>query len=194
MAIREHRRPTVLAAWHRVADVHDPFGTSIEIAGPRRLSAARLRNDHAAPLPSRGKSGRQHARDSAQDTVQSELAEDAVALDLLARQHAHDDQQADRDGEVKMTSLFQHVGRGEIYRDAFRRQSEAERRQRRTHALAALADRLVRESNQREGRQARRHLHLNIDIEAVDPLERHRPDTRDHGVIRPPAHSQRLQV
>ena len=52
--------------------------------------------------------------------------------------------------------------------------------QRRAHALARFGHRLVGQADDGEGRQARRHLHLDVDGPDLDALERNRRDALDH--------------
>ena len=52
--------------------------------------------------------------------------------------------------------------------------------QRRMHALAALGDRLVGEADDVEDRLSRRHQHLDVDGNRLDPLKRDGGDARDH--------------
>ena len=48
------------------------------------------------------------------------------------------------------------------------------------HPLARFRNRLVRQADDGEGRQARRDLHLDVDRARLDALERHRGDALDH--------------
>ncbi len=52
--------------------------------------------------------------------------------------------------------------------------------QRRAHPFARFGDRLVRQADDRERRQARGDRHLGFDLEHLDPVERHRPNLRGH--------------
>ncbi len=125
------------------------------------------------------------ARDRRDRAVQGQLAECRVARHLLARQRLHRDQQAERDRQVEMAAFLQHVGGRQVDRDALRRQAEAERAQRRAHALPALADRLVRQADDGEGGQPVRHRDLHVDHQGIDALKRDSVDVRDQKTTSP---------
>lgn len=143
----------------------------LDLAGPGGLAAGRRRADQAQPRGMRADGGRQHPRDRRDRAVERQLAQRCIAAHLLARQHLHRDQQAERDRQVEVAAFLLHVGRREVHRDPFRRQAEAERAQGRPHPLAALADRLVGKADDREGRQPVRHGDLDVDSERLDALK-----------------------
>ncbi len=147
---------------------------------PRRLAAIRLGADEAAAFAVRRDRRRQHARDRGDLAVERELAQGHKALHLLGRQHAHRQQEADRDRQVEVAAFLEQVGRRQVHGDPFRRQRQAEGVQRPPHSLATLGHGLVGESHQREGRQAPGDLHLDVDRQHLDAAERHRPDARNH--------------
>ena len=85
-----------------------------------------------------------------------------------------------------MAALLEEIGGREIDGDATRRQAEPDGGQRGPHPLAALAHRLVGHAHQREGpHPARRHLHLDVDLQHLDALEGHRLDPRHHWKMPP---------
>ena len=84
-----------------------------------------------------------------------------------------------------MAALLEQVGRRQVDGDALVRQRQAERRQRRAHALAPFAHRLVGQADDVEARLARGHLHLHVDFEHLDALERDGGDARDHVLFLP---------
>jgi len=65
--------------------------------------------------------------------------------------------------------------------------SDRQRVQSGPHALFRLADRLVRQSDERKMRHARRQRALHLDQAGLDALERHRIAVRNHAaaVVRP---------
>ena len=62
------------------------------------------------------------------------------------------------------------------------------RDQRRAHPLAGFRDRLVRQADDGEGRQAGRDLHLDVDGPHLDALECNRGDALDHVSPKSQAH------
>ncbi len=91
-----------------------------------------------------------------------------------------------------MAAFLEHVGGRQIDRDAPAGQRQAERAQGRAHALAQFRHRLVRQPHEGEGRQAARHLHLDVDVEHVDALEGDRAHPRDHSGNPPSLQPARL--
>lgn len=78
-----------------------------------------------------------------------------------------------------MTAFLGHIGRRQIDGDALVRKRQAHGRQRRAHAFARFADRLVRQTHDVEDtRAAIADMHLHIDFARFDPLERNRVDMR----------------
>ncbi len=133
--------------------------------GPRRKNAAGIVRAHARPgglrpafmradeaLAARigGDGGGQRARDRVDRAVEREFADDDEALDLLRRQDAHGNEQAERDGQVVMAALLGEIGGGEIDGDALGGQAEAYCLKRRADPLAAFGDRLVAETHHGE--------------------------------------------
>ena len=68
-----------------------------------------------------------------------------------------------------MAAFLQHIGGGEIDREAPGRNGESDGGQGRPHPLARFADRLVRQPDDGKGRHAGRDLHLHVDRQDVDP-------------------------
>ena len=102
-----------------------------------------------------------------------------LALDLAARR---EDRHRERQVEAR-ADLAQVRGR-EVDRDALLRELEARVRDRGAHPLARLPDRLVREPDDREGRQADADVGLDPDPAGVDAVEREGGDAGE-------AHSER---
>ena len=146
-------------------------GEHLDPPGPGRLAALRAGTDQAEVPPRGADRRRQHAGHRVERAVQRQLAQGGIAGDLLARQHVHRGQHAERDRQVEMAAFFQQVGRGEVHQHAARRQREAHRAQRRTHPLARLAHRLVGQADHQEYRQAGGDLHLHLDRHGLDAGE-----------------------
>ena len=81
-----------------------------------------------------------------------------------------------------MAAFLGDVSGSEVDGDPFRRQRQAERGERRAHPFARLGDRLVRQPDHCEGRQPGDDRHLGLDLDDLDPVKRHRPNPRDHGL------------
>jgi len=160
-------------------------GVDVVKATPRCLAATGGRADHAAAVGG-GMYGRgQHAGDAGDRAIERQLAEHDVALQRVGRQHADRRHQRQRDRQVVVAAFLGEVGGREVHRDAPGRQREPQRRQRRAHAFAAFADRLVGQADERKRRHARRDLHLHVDRHHVDALKRHRANPRDHAHLLP---------
>ena len=162
----------------------------LDLAGPGRLAAARARADDAGVARRGRERGDQDAGHRRQRAVERDLAERDVAGQLVLRQNLHFGEQPERDRQIEMAAFLEDVGRREVYRDAARRQRETERRQRGAHPLARLGDRLVRQADDREGRQPRGNRHLGFDVDDLDPEKRHGADPRHH-VPAPPLRARR---
>ena len=91
---------------------------------------------------------------------------------MIGRQHAHDDQHAERDRQIEVAAFLGQIGRGEIDDDPARRQGEAHGTECRADPLAALGHRLVRQADDGEARQAAGDLHLDVDLGDVQPKQR----------------------
>lgn len=129
-------------------------GGDVGIAGPRGLRSLRFRADEAFVPPRGGDRGGQDARDGGDSAVQPQLAHHADVFQPLWRQNAHRAQYADRDRQVEVRSLFNHVGGGEVDRDPFRRQSQSDGAHRRADAFLAFPDGFVGQTDDRKGWQS----------------------------------------
>ena len=153
-------------------------------AAPRGLAPANRRADHAATrCPGSDRRG-QDAGHAHQRAIEGQLAENDVALDALAGDHAQRGEQADGDRQVVMAAFLGEIGGREVDRDALRRQREPERTERRPHPLPAFAHRLVGQADQGEAEITGRHQHLDVDRQDVDALKRDGPDLGLHGILR----------
>ena len=101
--------------------------------------------------------------------VERQFADRDMIAELLGIGHPHRRQQRERDRQVVVRAFLGQVGRGEVDGDPLGRQCEAERGQRRLHALAALVHRLVGQSDEVEARQPRRDLALHLDRARLEP-------------------------
>jgi hypothetical protein len=54
---------------------------------------------------------RQHAGDGGERAVQRQFAQSGIAGDLVARQHVHGGEQAERDRQVEVAALLEEIGR-----------------------------------------------------------------------------------
>jgi hypothetical protein len=88
--------------------------------------------------------------------------------------------QPERDRQVVVAAFLRQVGGREVDGDAARRQCQSRGHQRRAHPLARLRHGLVRQADDVERRQPRRHLHLDVDGAGFDALERHCRDPLNH--------------
>ncbi len=152
-------------------------------ARPGRFGAVCRRADQTAFLSVRADRGRQHAGDRNQRAVEPKLTERDIADQLVRGQHVHRHQEPERDGQIEVAALLLHVGRREIHRDPPRRQSQPEARERTTHPLPALGDRLVRQADNHESGEARADLHLHVDRQRLDTLEGDGIDMGDHSAF-----------
>ena len=117
--------------------------------------------------------------------VEGKFAERDEIAELVAGHGADRRHQRERDRQVVVAAFLRQVGRREIDDDALRRQRQAGRMERGADALAAFADRLVGQADDDEDRHARRDLHLDVDGNRLDALERDRGDVGNHGCARP---------
>ncbi len=130
--------------------------------------------------------GRQYAGDRCNRAVEAKLAQNRETRQRIMRNGADRRHQAERDRQIVMAAFLRQIGRREIDGDAARRQSEAGGDQRGAHALARLGHRLVGQPDNGEGRQAWRHLYLDVDGTDLDALERHRGNALDHDLPQAP--------
>ena len=146
---------------------------------PGRLRAAGGRADQAEPALGRRHRRRQHAGDRTDAAVQRQLAQHQVLLHRVDRQHAHDDQHAQGDGQIEVAALLGEIGRRQVDDDPARRQCQAHRTQGRPHPLTALGHRLVRQADDREAGQTAGDLDLDVDRGRVQPEKGHRAHPGD---------------
>ncbi len=149
-------------------------------AGPSRFRPAG-RRAHQAFAARIGADGRgQHAGDRRDRAVEAEFAQHRKARQRVVRNGADGRHQPERDRQVVVAAFLGQIGRRQVDGDASRRQRQAGGDQRRAHPLAGFRNRLVGKADDGEGRQAGRHLDLDIDRADLDALERHRGDALNH--------------
>jgi hypothetical protein len=159
----------------------------LHTARPRRLRTAGCGADEPAALFARRDGGGQHARDGNQLRVEREFAQRDVARHLARRQHAHDSEQAERDGKIVMAAFLRQIRGRQVHHHLLERQREAYGGKCGTHALAAFGDGLVREAHDVEvpvGRVAQ--MDLDIHLACFDALECDRVDMCDRHYRCPP--------
>ena len=125
--------------------------------GTSAASRARLRGSTSRErqMPAGALGDRQRAADRAHVAGQRELADDRAVGDAPRRSSCSEaTRMADRHRQVEPRADLAQVGGREVDGDALLRELVARVRDRRPHALARLADRLVRQPDDREGRQA----------------------------------------
>jgi hypothetical protein len=150
-------------------------------ARPRGLGTALRRADDAAAGLRGGDRRGQHARHRAQAAIEGELAHRREAREEAGIEDPARHHQRQRDRQVVVAALLVEVGGREVDGDAARGKREADRRQRGAHALAALRDGLVGQSDQQEGGQPAAEMDLHVDIDDVDAGEGDRRRARMHG-------------
>jgi hypothetical protein len=155
----------------------------ISISGLAQAASGPQAAGHIKPSPRALAPIAADARNRRHRAVETEFAQDREAGHRIVRNGADRRHQAKRDRQVVVTAFLGQIGGRKIDGDAAGREREARRDHRRAHALARLRYGLVRQADNGEGRQARRHLHLDIDRPNLDALERHRGDALDH--VRP---------
>ena len=140
----------------------------LDASGPRCFGSLRRRADQSALDAARVNRGEQHAGRRRHPPVEPELADDDIARQRLGIDHPHRAQQCERDRQVVVRAFLRQVGGRQVHRDHLRRQRQADRGDRRAHALAALADRLVGQADDDEARHAGRDLALHLDPARID--------------------------
>ena len=134
--------------------------------------------------------GGQHAGDRRDRAVEAEFAQHGEARQRIVRNGADRRHQPECDRQIVMAAFLGQIGRCEIDGDAAGRQRKARCDQGRAHPLARFGDGFVGQADNGEGRQARRHLHLDVDRPNLDALERNRGDALDHVSPCPDASSE----
>jgi hypothetical protein len=148
--------------------------------GAATTSTARRRADQPQPLLARLQRCQQHARDRGDGAIESQFANDAVAVGHVGGQQAHGGHHAQRDGQVEMAAFLGKVGRRHVDGDALGRERETDGRQGAAHPLAGLAHHLVGQADDVEPGQAAHHGHLHVDQLRLDAEECDGADMRGH--------------
>ena len=163
------------AAWRQDVELRPgPCGLWPRTVGADETAALRVRADRRRQRPG-------HRRDG---SVERQLPQHDIAVDRIGRDGAKPGHQADSDGQVVVAALLGQIRGGEIDRHPPRRHRQAGCMQRRPHALAALGDRLVGQSDDMHAGLARRDHHLNVDRHRLDALKRDRANPRNHSLPR----------
>ncbi len=144
----------------------------------RRLVGVRRWHHHGLHPPRPGESDhRQYAVGMAQLALEGELAYQGgvgeARLDLPAAA-----ENPYGDGQVVRRPLLAQVGRSKAHRNAAQGKLVARVADRRPHPFLRFLHRRVRQPHHNERRQARRHVHLDLDDFAVEPYERTRSGLR----------------
>ena len=126
----------------------------IDIAGPGGLSALFGGAHDPAPGGVGADGGGQDACDPGDRAIQRELAQNGVGIERIVGQYIHRHQHGNRDRQIEMRALFQHIGGRKIDGDPPRRQSEPHRGQGRAHPFAGFGNRLVRQADDIERHHA----------------------------------------
>ena len=79
-----------------------------------------------------------------------------------------------------MAALLRDVGGGKVDGQAFGRQRNAERVERRPHAFLGFRDGFVGQTDDGEGRQTVADLHLHIDLLYLDAVKGHCVNAGEH--------------
>jgi hypothetical protein len=154
----------------------------ISISGLAQAASGPASGRAHQPLAARigADGGGQHAGNRSDRAVEPELAKHSEARERIVRDGADRGHQPERDRQIVMTAFLGQIGGRQIDGDASRRQRESGRDQSRAHALARFGDRFIGKTDNVEGDQAGRHLHLDIDRPDLDALKRHCGDALDH--------------
>ena len=147
----------------------------------RRLGGVRRGNKRGPDAgPGRGHRDGQHAAGGPHRSVERERSHDDDIRVGTRGQRAGGREDAERDGEVVRRALLAHVRRREVDGDVLPRKLEIRVPDRRPDPVAALAHAGVRQPDDREGRQPRRHVHLDAHDAAVDAGERGAEQRGEH--------------
>ena len=153
----------------------------------RRLGRVRLRDQQAAVARAPGaQRGVQRAPDRPQLSAQRELAGQRVAMEVLGRHLSARREQAHGDREVEARARLPHVRGREVDGQPLLREIQPGVQQRRSDALTRLADRAVRQSDERERREPLAHVDLDGDLLGADAFERKGGHCCEHpAIVRP---------
>jgi hypothetical protein len=147
-----------------------PGGFRPAFAGTDQPQSARIGGDRR----------RQDARRRRQRSIEREFAKHDESFERVRGNGADGGHDAKGDRHVIVTSLFRHVGGGEIDRDALCRQRQSRCDQRGAHPFARFADSLVGKADDVENDGAARDLHLNVDWTGLDAFESDRRNPHRH--------------
>ena len=123
----------------------------------------------------------QRAAHRAHGAIQRELAEDHHALQGLLPERAHAGEDPEGEGEVVGGALLLQIGRGQVHRQALRREGKAAVFQRRAHALPGFLHRGVRQPHDFEHRHPVGQVDLHVHREALDAGQAAAVDECEHG-------------
>jgi hypothetical protein len=164
--------------------VHDsdqrPSGENTGVPRPGGLRSAGLRADQAEAHGGGGDRGGECAGGGGDLAVEAQLAERHPPIQHFRWQDAHGPHQGEGDGEIVVAALLRDVGGGEVDDQPFGREGEAEPGKGGPHPFAALAYRLVAETDDHEGDRARGQLNLHVHAARFNPLKGHGGHPRDH--------------
>jgi hypothetical protein len=138
----------------------------------RRLARAVDGQHECAPVADRAQRHGERAAHGAQLAGERELARKLVAFQALARDLARGGENTERDRKIEASALLRELGWREIDRDAPGGKSEVAVHQGRAHPFPALTNLRVRETHDREARQAVAEMNLDGHVRGVEPGER----------------------
>ena len=177
----EHRRGAVDGE-HRIrlelaAEIRDRIR---EVAYRHRLDARQRRlrrrlrraEQPLQPHPPRALGDREHAADRAKPSVERELADGRVPLELVARHLPRRGEHGERDRQVEAGALLPQLRRREVDGDAAARELELGGRDPAADSLARLVQRLVGEPDDRERGHAVLDVRLHLDTARLETDER----------------------
>ena len=123
---------------------------------------------------------RQHAGNRVYPPIEAELAQHRVFGQVVGSEHAHRCQDSQCYRQIEMAAFLCEIGRRQVDGDALGRQCQANGDQGGSYPFPAFGDRLVGQSDHGEDGHPRRHLHLDVDLQAIDSLEGHGLDPCHH--------------
>ena len=149
---------------------------------PGRFGAAGGGTEKRAVLFGGCDGGGQAPEDRDQGPVERQLAQGDGAFHRVLGQDLDRGQQGQRNRQVEMAALFRQVCGRKVDCDPFRGQRDMHRGQGGAHTVARLADRLVGQADDGEGRQPGGHGALHLDLSGFDPFEGNGVGFGDHGI------------
>ena len=151
---------------------------STSAASPARAPAT---HEPVQPGPPRRLGDGQRALAGAHGAGQRQLAEQRRSARAVRRRHLPaGGEHAAGQREIEAGPDLAQMGRGQVGRDAPRRELEAGVEDRRVDALARLAHGRVAQPHDREGGQAGAHVDLHRDRTRVEPVQREGAHAREH--------------